>query len=41
MQNMQNMQNIQPNMPMPNMPMPNQGYAYNIPDMPTPMGISK
>ena len=44
MQNMQNMPNIQPNMPnmpMPNMPMLNQAYAYNIPDMPTPTGISK
>jgi len=42
--NMQ-MQNM-PNMPMPmqmqNMPMPqNQGYAYNIPEMPSPMGIAK
>jgi hypothetical protein len=43
--NMKNMQmpNMQmPNMPMPNMPIPqNQGYAYNIPEMPSPMGIAK
>jgi hypothetical protein len=47
---MQNMPNMpMPNMPMqmpmqnmPNMPMPqNQGYAYNIPEMPSPMGIAK
>jgi len=33
-----------PNMPMPNMPMPihqNQGFAYNIPEMPSPAGIAK
>ena len=52
LQNMQ-MQNMPiPNMPMPNMqmqnmPMPNmpihqnQGFAYNIPEMPSPAGIAK
>lgn len=44
LQNMQ-MQNMpMPNMPMPNMPMPihqNQGFAYNIPEMPSPAGIAK
>ena len=48
--NMQNMQmpNMQiPNMPMPNMQMPNmpipqnQGFAYNIPEMPSPAGLAK
>jgi hypothetical protein len=39
--NMQ-MPNMQMQMPMPNMPIPqNQGYAYNIPEMPSPMGIAK
>jgi len=50
LQNMQNMpmQNMpMQNMPMqnmqiPNMPMPqNQGFPYNIPDMPSPIGIAK
>ena len=49
LQNMQNMPipnmqmpNMQMPMPMPNMPIPqNQGYAYNIPEMPSPMGIAK
>jgi hypothetical protein len=52
MQNMQMpnmpMQNMQmPNMPMqnmqmPNMPIPqNQGFAYNIPEMPSPAGLAK
>ena len=52
-QHLQNMQNMQiPNMPMQNMPMPNmqmpnmpmpqnQGIPYNIPDMPSPIGIAK
>jgi hypothetical protein len=44
LQNMQ-MQNMpMPNMPMPNMQMPihqNQGFAYNIPEMPSPAGIAK
>ena len=47
-QHLQNMQNMQiPNMPMqnmqiPNMPMSqNQGFTYNIPDMPSPIGIAK
>ena len=37
------MQNMQmPNMPIPNMPIPqNQGFAYNIPEMPSPAGIAK
>jgi hypothetical protein len=38
-----------PNMQMPNMQMPNmqmqmpknQGFAYNIPEMPSPAGIAK
>jgi hypothetical protein len=49
LQNMQNMPipnmqmpNMPMQMPMPNMPIPqNQGYAYNIPEMPSPMGIAK
>ena len=52
MQNMQMPNMPMPNMPMqnmpmqnmqiPNMPMPqNQGFAYNIPDMPSPIGIAK
>jgi hypothetical protein len=29
-------------MQIPNMPMPqNQGFPYNIPDMPSPIGIAK
>ena len=47
-QHLQNMQNMQiPNMPMQNMQMPNmpmsqnQGFAYNIPEMPSPIGIAK
>ena len=52
-QHLHNMQNMQmPNMPMPNMPMPNmqipnmpipqnQGFAYNIPEMPSPAGLAK
>jgi len=37
------MQNMQiPNMPMQNIPIPqNQGFPYNIPEMPTPIGIAK
>jgi hypothetical protein len=39
---MPNMQMPNMQMPMPNMPIPqNQGYAYNIPEMPSPMGIAK
>jgi len=53
LQNMQNMQNMpMQNMPMQNMPMQNmqipnmpmsqnQGFPYNIPDMPSPIGIAK
>ena len=52
MQNMQMPNMPMPNMPMqnmpmqnmqiPNMPMPqNQGFPYNIPDMPSPIGIAK
>ena len=42
MQNMP-MQNMpMQNMQIPNMPMPqNQGFPYNIPDMPSPIGIAK
>jgi len=42
-QHLQNMQNMQiPNMPMQNIPIPqNQGFPYNIPEMPTPIGIAK
>jgi hypothetical protein len=37
-QHLHNMQNMQ----MPNMPMPqNQGFAYNIPEMPSPAGLAK
>ena len=49
-QHLHNMQNMQmPNMQTQNMPMPNmqmqmpknQGFAYNIPEMPSPAGIAK
>jgi ABC-type transport system involved in multi-copper enzyme maturation permease subunit len=52
MQNMQMPNMPMPNMPMQNMPMQNmqipnmpmsqnQGFPYNIPDMPSPIGIAK
>ena len=52
MQNMPMPNMPMPNMPMPNMPMPNmqmqnmpihqnQGFAYNIPEMPSPAGLAK